>query len=136
MWQAKHRMAGERRAGQAGRTPLRHFRGLVERAENELRGVVPCDITPAEARARANRLVLERGMHDAIDKLSQQGNAGSGVARELTAFLRHMPAPETQLDEIKRQLQTARGQARVPQDANDGAERGIAHETLTRGRIR
>ena len=136
LWQAKRRMAGERREGQASRKALRNLRSVVERAENELRGVVPHDITPAEARARANRADLEQGMRDAIDKLSQQGGEGSGVARELTAFLRDMPLPETQLDEVKRQLQTARGQAREIHNLGGEAWRGIVQAPSVRGRIR
>ena len=136
LWQAKRRMAGERREGQVSRQPLLNLRSLVERAENELRGVVPHDITPAEARARANRADLEQGMRDAIDKLSQQGSEGSGVARELTAFLRDMPLPETQLDEVKRQLRAARGQAREIHNLGGEAWRGIVQAPSVRGRIR
>jgi hypothetical protein len=83
---------------------IRVLKGRAKQAIDELRGLVH-QPTPAEVRARDNRRKLEQGLEDAVKVLRAQGAQGSEVAAALAGFLSTLPAPETALDSMKRDLQ-------------------------------
>jgi hypothetical protein len=87
---------------------VRVWRAKVAQAENESRGVTPRVEHPAEQRARKNRAMLEEGMRDAIKKLREQGEAGSQAAAQVADFLSKMPAPETEMDQLRRAVAAER----------------------------
>ena len=107
----------------------RVYQANVRDAANAARGYGPKEPHPAEVRARQNRELAERVMKDAIDKLREQGEAGSVAAATVTKFLETMPLAETEIQAIQRELaqagvrrETVGGQAREPVAVGLGGE--------------
>ena len=134
VWHGKRRMQNERASSSkpASKT-MRVFQAQVEQAANELRGAWTHVDSAAELRARKNRADYEIALKDATAKLQSQGEQGSVMARQVAEFLRHLPAPETALDVLKRELSEPT-RTRTPAPLDSIADGGPTTPSRTRSR--